>query len=40
VLALTTQGGVMQSSAEPLLLHRYEVSDRTGVSGLAGIVGA
>ena len=39
VLALTTQGGAVQSSAEPLELHRYEVSDTTGVSGLAGIVG-
>jgi peptidoglycan/xylan/chitin deacetylase (PgdA/CDA1 family) len=39
VLALTTQGGAMQSGEEPLLLHRYEVSDTTGVSGLAGIVG-
>ena len=40
VLALTTQGGTMQSAAQPLLLHRYEVSDTTGVSGLAGIVGS
>jgi peptidoglycan/xylan/chitin deacetylase (PgdA/CDA1 family) len=40
VLALTTQGGVMQSAAQPLLLRRYEVSDTTGVSGLAGIVGS
>jgi peptidoglycan/xylan/chitin deacetylase (PgdA/CDA1 family) len=39
VLALTTQGGAAQSSAGPLTLHRYEVSDKTGVSGLAGIVG-
>ncbi|HEX4520694.1 MAG TPA: polysaccharide deacetylase family protein [Gaiellaceae bacterium] len=39
VLALTTQGGVTQSGAQPLLLHRYEVTDSTGVSGLAGIVG-
>ncbi len=39
VLALTTQGGAMQSAAAPLLLHRFEVSDSTGVAGLAGIVG-
>ncbi len=39
VLALTTQGGALQSAAAPLLLHRFEVSDTTGVAGVAGIVG-
>jgi len=39
VMAVTTHGGVMQSAAEPLLLHREEVTDTTGPTGLAGLVG-
>ena len=39
VLALTTSGGVMQSGAEPLLFIANEVTDTTGVAGLAGLVG-
>lgn len=40
VLAVTTQSGSAQSASEPLLLHRYEVQDTTGVSGLASILGS
>ena len=39
VLAVTTKGGTAQSAAEPLLLHREEVTDTTGPGGLAGLVG-
>jgi peptidoglycan/xylan/chitin deacetylase (PgdA/CDA1 family) len=38
VLAVTTQPGSSQSGADPLTLHRYEVLDTTGVSGLAAIL--
>jgi peptidoglycan/xylan/chitin deacetylase (PgdA/CDA1 family) len=39
VLAVTTNGGTAQSAAEPLLLHREEVTDTAGPDGLAGLVG-
>lgn len=39
VLAVTTQSGNAQSGSAPLELHRYEVQDTTGVSGLAAILG-
>lgn len=39
VLAVTTQSGTAQSASAPLELHRYEVLDTTGVSGLASILG-
>jgi peptidoglycan/xylan/chitin deacetylase (PgdA/CDA1 family) len=39
VLAVTTQGGVVQDASAPLELHRYEVLDTTGVSGLASFLG-
>jgi len=38
VLAVTTQPGATQSASQPLLLHRYEILDTTGVRGLAGIL--
>jgi hypothetical protein len=38
VLAVMTAPGSLQNAREPLLLHRYEVLDSTGVSGLAAIV--
>jgi len=39
VFAVTTHGGIAQSAAQPLLLHREEVTDTTGPDGLAGLVG-
>jgi peptidoglycan/xylan/chitin deacetylase (PgdA/CDA1 family) len=39
VLAVTTDPGSVQESADPLELHRYEVLDSTGVAGLAALVG-
>jgi peptidoglycan/xylan/chitin deacetylase (PgdA/CDA1 family) len=39
VLAVTTDPGAAQSARQPLLLHRYEVLDTTGVSGVASLVG-
>jgi peptidoglycan/xylan/chitin deacetylase (PgdA/CDA1 family) len=38
VLAVTTQGGLVQHADEPLLLHRYEITDMTGVQGLASLL--
>jgi peptidoglycan/xylan/chitin deacetylase (PgdA/CDA1 family) len=38
VLAVTTQPGSTQSAQDPLTLHRYEVLDTTGVSGVASFV--
>jgi peptidoglycan/xylan/chitin deacetylase (PgdA/CDA1 family) len=38
VLAVTTQPGTTQSSSQPLLLHRYEIQDTTGVGGMAAIL--
>jgi hypothetical protein len=38
VLAVTTQGGLAQRADEPLLLHRYEITDTTGVRGLAALL--
>ncbi len=38
VLAVTTSGGVVQSADQPLLLHREEVLDTTGVSGFAALL--
>ena len=39
VLGFTTEGGEVQSGAAPLLLHREEVIDTTGVGGLATLLG-
>jgi peptidoglycan/xylan/chitin deacetylase (PgdA/CDA1 family) len=39
VLAVTTDPGSTQSAQQPLLLHRYEVLDTTGVSGVASMLG-
>jgi len=39
VLAVTTQPGPVQSADRPLELHRYEVLDSTGVTGLAAMLG-
>lgn len=39
VLAVTTQPGGLQDARQPLALHRYEVLDTTGVSGLATLLG-
>jgi peptidoglycan/xylan/chitin deacetylase (PgdA/CDA1 family) len=38
VLAVTTQGGLVQRADEPLLLRRYEITDTTGVRGLAALL--
>jgi peptidoglycan/xylan/chitin deacetylase (PgdA/CDA1 family) len=38
VLAVTTEPGSAQSARSPLALHRYEVLDTTGVSGLAAML--
>jgi hypothetical protein len=35
---VTAQGGVVQRADEPLLLRRYEVTDTTGVRGLASLL--
>jgi peptidoglycan/xylan/chitin deacetylase (PgdA/CDA1 family) len=40
VLAVTTEPGAVQSAADPLTLHRYEVLDTTGVAGLAALLGS
>ncbi len=39
VLAVTTQPGVVQSAAQPLLLHRDEILDTAGPNGLARLLG-
>jgi peptidoglycan/xylan/chitin deacetylase (PgdA/CDA1 family) len=39
VLAATTQPGTSEDASHPLELHRYEVLDSTGVSGLAALLG-
>jgi peptidoglycan/xylan/chitin deacetylase (PgdA/CDA1 family) len=38
VLAVTTQPGTSQDASDPLELHRYEVLDSTGVTGLAALL--
>jgi peptidoglycan/xylan/chitin deacetylase (PgdA/CDA1 family) len=38
VLAVTTQPGSTQDARQPFALHRYEVLDTTGVSGLASLL--
>lgn len=38
VLAMTTQPGTVQDASQPLLLHRYEIQDTTGVGGVAAIL--
>jgi peptidoglycan/xylan/chitin deacetylase (PgdA/CDA1 family) len=38
VLAVTTQPGTSQSASKPLLLHRYEIQDTTGVTGVSAIL--
>jgi peptidoglycan/xylan/chitin deacetylase (PgdA/CDA1 family) len=40
LLAVTTHAGFVQSANQPLLLHREEVTDTTGVAGLAGLLGS
>jgi peptidoglycan/xylan/chitin deacetylase (PgdA/CDA1 family) len=40
VLAVTTHPGATQRAQAPLELHRFEVLDSTGVSGLASLLGA
>jgi peptidoglycan/xylan/chitin deacetylase (PgdA/CDA1 family) len=40
VLAVTTQPGSVQSAADPLELHRYEILDSTHVTGLAQLLRA
>jgi peptidoglycan/xylan/chitin deacetylase (PgdA/CDA1 family) len=40
VLAVTTQPGSRQQANAPLELHRYEILDTTGVSGLRALLGA
>jgi peptidoglycan/xylan/chitin deacetylase (PgdA/CDA1 family) len=40
VLAVTTQGGVVQDAQHPLELRRYEISGSAGVAGFAGIMTA
>ena len=40
VLAVTTQPGSVQSAADPLELHRYEILDTTHVTGLAELLRA
>jgi peptidoglycan/xylan/chitin deacetylase (PgdA/CDA1 family) len=39
VLAVTTQPGSVQDARAPFALHRFEVLDTTGVSGLASMLG-
>jgi len=39
VLAVTTDPGSTQSAKAPFALHRFEILDTTGVSGLASILG-
>lgn len=38
-LALTTRHGALQSSSQPLLLHRDGIYDWTGLNGLKGLLG-
>jgi hypothetical protein len=38
VLAVTTRSGLVQDADTPLLLHRYEVTDTTGVQGIAALL--
>ena len=38
VLAVTTSSGLVQDADAPLLLHRYEVTDTTGVRGVAALL--
>jgi peptidoglycan/xylan/chitin deacetylase (PgdA/CDA1 family) len=38
ILAMTTQPGATQEASRPLLLHRYEIQDTTGVTGVAAIL--
>ena len=38
LLAVTTHAGFVQHSDQPLLLDRQEVTDTTGVAGLAGLL--
>jgi peptidoglycan/xylan/chitin deacetylase (PgdA/CDA1 family) len=38
VLAVTTRPGTSQDASNPLELHRYEVLDSTGVTGLAALL--
>ena len=40
VLAVTTQGGVVQDADSPLLLHRLEVTGTMGVAGVAALLRA
>jgi peptidoglycan/xylan/chitin deacetylase (PgdA/CDA1 family) len=40
VLAMTTSPGTVQSARQPLLLHRDEILDTTGVAGLAALLGS
>jgi peptidoglycan/xylan/chitin deacetylase (PgdA/CDA1 family) len=39
VLAVTTQPGTLQDARQPFALHRYEVLDTTGVTGLQSLLG-
>jgi peptidoglycan/xylan/chitin deacetylase (PgdA/CDA1 family) len=39
VLAVTTMPGTVQSARQPLLLHRDEILDTTGVAGFAALLG-
>ncbi len=38
VLAVTTSSGFVQDAGAPLLLHRFEVTDTTGVRGVAALL--
>jgi len=38
VLAVTTSSGLVQDADSPMLLHRFEVTDRTGVQGIAALL--
>jgi peptidoglycan/xylan/chitin deacetylase (PgdA/CDA1 family) len=40
VLAVTTSPGTLQTADAPYQLHRYEILDTTGVSGLASLLAA
>jgi peptidoglycan/xylan/chitin deacetylase (PgdA/CDA1 family) len=40
LLAVTTSAGMVQDAGQPLLLHRQEIIDTTGVAGLAGLLRA
>jgi peptidoglycan/xylan/chitin deacetylase (PgdA/CDA1 family) len=39
VLGVTSSPGIVQEAAHPLELHRIEILDYTGVTGLAGVLG-